>query len=164
VKTSSHIIRLVRVLALAAVAVGTAVSVAQAGNQALDRGTPDTRDAAAVLSSQALPDAFERYVAAHPYGPALDRGTPDTRDAASKIASHFRNEDALYRAGRTLADRRPPDILDAAQTVRPVVFSQASGFDWSDYAIGIGSGIGLVLLFAGGLAGARQRRQPTLTA
>ena len=42
--------------------------------------------------------------------------------------------------------------------------SQSSGFDWADYAIGIGSGMGLILALAGGLAIGWQRRHRVQTA
>jgi hypothetical protein len=43
-------------------------------------------------------------------------------------------------------------------------FSRSSGFDWADYAIGIGSGMGLILVLAGGLAIGWQRRHRVQTA
>jgi hypothetical protein len=141
--STTHLIRLARTLAVAAVVAGAAVSAAQAGTGPLDRGTPDTRDAAQTAVSQAaLPDVIERYAAAHPYG--------QTRAPAEVIASHFKHEDALYRAQDSASG-----LPRSATAIQP---GASDGFDWSDYGVGIGTGIGLVLLFAGGLAGARQRR------
>jgi hypothetical protein len=44
------------------------------------------------------------------------------------------------------------------QAVETGSVSQSTGFDWADYAIGIGSGMGLILVLAGGLAIGWQRR------
>ncbi|HKP17592.1 MAG TPA: hypothetical protein VJT84_03870, partial [Gaiellaceae bacterium] len=60
---------------------------------------------------------------------------------------------------------RPPDVRDAAEAARFVSVGQpSSGFDWNDWAIGIGSGIGIALLLAGGLAAGLQRRHRMQTA
>jgi hypothetical protein len=59
---------------------------------------------------------------------------------------------------------RPPDVSDAAQAARTVSLSQSSGFDWGDYTVGIGTGMGLILILAGGLAMGRQRRHHVQTA
>jgi hypothetical protein len=50
------------------------------------------------------------------------------------------------------------------QAVETGSVSQSTGFDWADYAIGIGSGMGLMLVLAGGLAIGRQRQHRTQTA
>jgi len=85
-------------------------------------------------------DVFERYATAHPYGTGL-----------SQVASS------------TLVTR-PPDVTDAAQAVRyGVTVNQSSGFDWGDYAIGIGSGMGLILILGSGVVVGRQRRHRPLT-
>jgi hypothetical protein len=138
VQISTHISRLVKALALSAVVAGAVVSAGQAG---VAGRPPDIRDAAAVASSSAVvPDVLERYAAAHPYG--------GTRSPAQLIASHFRHEDAVYGA------QGPTSGLLNSVTLG------SDGFHWSDWAVGIGTGIGIVLLAAAGLAGARQRRQP----
>jgi hypothetical protein len=84
--------------------------------------------------SVAVPDAFERYATAHPYGSGLNGDT-----------------------GSTLLSR-PPDVRDAALAARTVSVSQSSGFDWGDYGIGIGTGMGVFLLLGAGLVVGRQRR------
>ena len=173
-KTSTRIIRLGKALALSAVVAGAAVSAAQAG---IGGRPPDIRDAA-TGPNVAIPDVFERYVTAHPYGQTLvDGRPPDIRDAATgssaaipdvferyvaahpygqtrapaeMIASHFKHEDALYRAQVSASGLQ--------RSATAIQAGASDGFDWSDYGVGIGTGIGLALLFAGGLAGARQRR------
>jgi hypothetical protein len=101
---------------------------------------PDVQDAA--TAAQTLPDVLERYAAAHPYGAGLTSAT-----SSSEVA-------------------RPPDVRDAAYVARTIVPSQSSGFDWNDYAIGIGSGVGFTLLLAGCLAATPllRRRQEVRTA
>jgi hypothetical protein len=81
---------------------------------------PDVSDAAATLNAT-VPDAFERYAAAHPYGTDLSPATP-------AIVS------------------RPPDVADAAEVARYTPTGQVSGFDWTDYASGVGTGVGLALM------------------
>jgi hypothetical protein len=100
---------------------------------------PDVRDAAATANLQ-VSDVFERYATAHPYGAGLSEPTSST------------------------LVNRPPDVRDAAQAAKVVSVSQTSGFDWGDYAIGIGSGMGLTLILGSGLVMGRQRRNRVLTA
>lgn len=65
-----------------------------------------------------------------------------------------------------------PDVVERYAAAHPYgsglstgsTIIQASGFDWGDYAIGIGTGMGLILLLAGGLAMGRQRRHGVQTA
>jgi hypothetical protein len=102
---------------------------------------------------QPAPDVFERYAAGHPYGVQLSSVT------GSRVASP--------------ANAPVPDVLERYATAHPygVGVSSASGsgnessrFSWGDYGIGIGSGIGLIVLLAGGLAMAWQRRHRVQTA
>jgi hypothetical protein len=81
---------------------------------------PDVSDAAAKLKV-AVPDVFERYAAAHPYGVSVSP-TP------------------------LVIVSRPPDVADAAEAARYTPTGQVSGFDWTDYASGVGTGIGLALM------------------
>lgn len=187
-KSSNYLMRFVRVLILGALAAGTAASTAGA----LVARPPDVQDAAAATSfptlqglkadglrlegiarayqqsgQTAIPDAFERYATAHPYG-GLSSATgstlvsrpPDVQDAASGLSV-------------TAEVGRPPDIADAVgegpyiRTLQPrpaTHVSQSQGFDWGDYAIGLGSGMGLILLLGGGLTVGRQRRHHVQTA
>ncbi len=135
------------------------------------------------IQSVSVPDVFERYATAHPYGSGLSSVSlstlvsrpPDVRDAASASQSTIVDRIIAQEQGRqadlglfslgltsptssTLVSR-PPDVSDAAQAARyGISFSQSSGFDWADYGIGIGSGIGLTLILAAGLGMSLQRR------
>jgi hypothetical protein len=179
-KSSTYLIRLRRLILLGAVVAGIAVPAAGASFNGsppdvrdvantvagtFDGSPPDIQDAAAALHftsagltadglrlqgiaqvyKQIQPtsglDVFERYATAHPYGTGVSQVTSST------FAS------------------RPPDVSDAAQAVRyGVSVDQSSGFDWGDWAIGIGSGMGLILILGSGLVMAQQRRHRTLTA
>lgn len=91
---------------------------------------------------QAAPDVVERYAAKHPFGGRL--AVPSTAAAAT----------------------RPPDVSDAALAVRSDSASTAhsDGFDWSSWAIGIGSGLGLALALGAVVLMGRQLRRPVQTA
>lgn len=140
-----------RLLVLAAVVAGATASAAGAAGR-----PPDVQDAAtgnlATLISRppdvvdaasgttvAVADAFERYAAAHPFGSGLSSVSVDVS--------------------------RPPDIEDTALAVRygSVGAANTNGFDWSDWAIGIGSGIGLALFLGGVLLMGRQLRHRVQT-
>jgi hypothetical protein len=88
--------------------------------------------------TQAAPDVVERYAATHSLG------------ASQSVTSVS----------------RPPDVADTALAVRYGSTSsfQSDGFDWSDWAIGIGSGMGIALLLGGALLMSRQLRHPVQTA
>jgi hypothetical protein len=156
-KYSTYLIRFKRLLVLGAVAAGIAVPAASAHNgsppdvrdvaanlagttESLVVTPPDVRDAAAAANVQ-VGDGFERYAKAHPYGTGLSNLTSST------LVS------------------RPPDISDAAEADRySVAVGQSSGFHWADWAIGIGSGMGLFLLLGTGVTMGLQRRHRTQTA
>jgi hypothetical protein len=89
---------------------------------------------------QAVPDVVERYAATHSGGGRLV--VPES-----------------------LAPR-PPDVSDAALAARygSTATNQSSGFDWNDWAIGIGTGIGLALLLGAAFLMGRQLRHPVQTA
>jgi hypothetical protein len=115
-----------------------------------------------------VPDAVDRYIAAHPNGPGatpaiqstLVSRPPDVADAAlSRTASWNPGDDTIATEAV-----RPPDVRDAAEVARWSVPSQPSGFDWSDYSIGLGSGMGLVALLVGGLTVGLQHRRRAQTA
>ena len=86
-----------------------------------------------------VPDAFERYAAAHPYGKGLNL-------TQSSVVN------------------RPPDITDTALKIQYSSGStgQSQGFDWKDWGIGIGSGLALALLLGIGLMIGRQHRHSTV--
>jgi hypothetical protein len=143
---STSLIRFRRLLVLAAVVAAATASAAVAGGRPPDvrdaasanlatliSRPPDVRDAASATTA-APADAFERYAASHPFGTGLS-------SSAAGIS-------------------RPPDIEDTALAARysSVMATNTNAFDWSDWAIGIGSGIGLALLLAGALLMGRQLR------
>jgi hypothetical protein len=192
VTLSAHLTRFSKVLVLGAVAAGTVAATATARpvdvsdgatatTQAYLGSPPDVRDAASA-SSVAAPDVIERFAAAHPYGAGLSvNGSteplrpPDVRDAAASLNGPTRlglEADGLrlQSMAQTYASPssqpvRPPDIRDVADSVRAFPLNPSSpGFQWGDYAIGLGSGMGLVLVLGGGLAVGRMQRHRMQTA
>jgi hypothetical protein len=151
--TSTYLRRLSRLLILGAAIAGATASVAAAVGR-----PPDVSDAA--RTNETVPDVFERYAATHPYGNHLttpDVRPPDVQDNAAALA-----EPSTVQSSTAIT--RPPDIRDAAYAAETVSAGQGDGFDWGDYAIGIGSGIGLSLLLAGALGAGLQRRGRIQTA
>jgi hypothetical protein len=168
--SSTYLIRLTRVLILGAAVAGTAVSAAGAqapvggppyrdtassqgyqsrsASQALVGGQP-YRDTASSQGYQSrpveIPDVVERYATAHPYGSGVSATTDSTLVAVPDV---FERYAAAHPYGSGIAS----------------TLSQPNGFDWGDYAIGIGTGMGLILILAGGLAVGRQRRHGVQTA
>jgi hypothetical protein len=141
---------------------------------------PDVQDAATSVSA-ATPDVFERYAAAHPYGfeltsSELVSSPPDVQDAMAalhttpspvdRIIAQERGRHGDFRVfGSSLSTpaqstlvSRPPDVSDAAQAAASVSTVHGNGFDWNDWAIGIGTGLGLALLLGGGIMVGRQQR------
>ena len=118
--------RLSRTAVTALVVCGVAAPGAVA--QPVDLRSPDTRDAAVAASAQletsnlVSPDA--RAVSATP---SVDLRSADARSAS--IESARGNVPAVGRA-----------------TPQRVVVEASSGFDWADFAIGIGAALSLVLL------------------
>jgi hypothetical protein len=92
------------------------------------------------------PDVFERYAASHPYGstaPTPQRVSVPPYTPAM-LAAHYNREELLYNP-------RPSLPMHSVSTV-------SRGFDWSDWAIGIGTGLGLALILGGGLLMGRHLR------
>jgi hypothetical protein len=135
---------------------------------------PDVRDTA--LGTQvAVPDVLERYAATHPFGTGLLSVSdtvsrpPDVRDVAS--GSSLAVPDVIERyatahpygsglSSQEVSLPRPPDVTDAALAAQYSSFGgSTNGFNWGDWAIGIGSGIGMALLLGAGLVTSRQVRQ-----
>jgi hypothetical protein len=91
-------------------------------------------------------DVFERYAASHPYGKAA--ATPQRVGVPvytpTMLAAHYNREDLLYNPRPSLPTNSGPPV--------------SGGFDWSDWAIGIGTGLGLALIVGGGLLMGRHLR------
>ena len=147
-KSSAYLIRIVRALVIAAVAVGATASVA---TSAVVR-PPDVQDAA-VAAAAAAPDALDRYAANLTAPDALDRFVATHRGLLE--GSHVPPSADVTR---------PPDVGDASVLARAVSVPRAGGFDWGDYGAGIGTGIGAALILAGLTAMPRIRRQGVQTA
>jgi hypothetical protein len=139
---------------------------------------PDIRDRA--VGTSVAPDLFERYAAAHPFGAGLSSmkaaitRPPDVQDAA--VGSLGAAPDVIERyvaahpygtglSSQDVSVPRPPDVTDAVLAAQYSSASRStSSFDWSDWAIGIASGIGMALLLGAGLFTGRQVRQRVRTA
>jgi hypothetical protein len=156
VNSSTYLRRFRRLLLLGAVIAGATASTAGAVAR-----PPDVRDAATVNAT--VPDVFERYARAHPYGgglSAVDRIIAQERGRHGDLAV-FGSSPSTPESTVVV---RPPDVRDAAEAAATVSTGQGDGFDWADYGIGIGSGIGLSLLLAAALGAALQRRGRVQTA
>ena len=130
-----------RVVLVSAATAALAVPATAAAQQ--DLRSPDARDAA----TSAVPQ------------PAQDLRSPDGRDAATLPARP--------QQLRPVQDLRSPDAVDGARGVPPsapvaspvtVIRSAGGGFDWGDAGIGAGGALAVVLLGAGGVLLAGQRR------
>jgi hypothetical protein len=131
--------------------------------QATDRIVDDYfRDAlhpsGKAVSSPGIPFYTPKMLAAHlnredrlyqPRSPvsAVQAGIPFY--TPKMLATHFNREDRLYQP------RSPVSV--ASETL------VSDGFNWSDWAIGLGSGIALILALGGGLTIGRQRRHRAQT-
>jgi hypothetical protein len=155
------------------------VQDAASANLVAQLSPPDVRDAA-LGTSLAIPDVLERYAAVHPYGAGLASTAvdalrpPDVQDAA--LGSSVAVPDVIERyatahpygsglSSQEVSVPRPPDVTDAALAAQyGSVGGSTSSFNWDDWAIGIGSGIGMALLLGGALVTSRQIRQRLRTA
>jgi hypothetical protein len=175
-KSSTYPFRLRRLILLGAAVAGLAVPAAAGASTgsppdvrdtaasvaATNVSPPDVRDAAAGANVE-VGDVFERYAAAHPYGAGLSaQATPIDRIIAQEQG---RQRDlGLFGIGLVTPESstlvsRPPDVSDAADAARyGAAVGQSSGFDWGDWAIGIGTGLGVALLLGVGLIAGRQQR------
>jgi hypothetical protein len=189
--TSTTLIRFRRLLVVSAVLAGAIVPAAAAIDRPPDvqdtagaalvaqLSPPDVRDAA-LRTQNAAPDVLERYAASHPFGTALLSANfeatrpPDVRDAAAGssviVPDVIERYASAHPYGGGLLQQvsvpRPPDVTDAALTAQygsGSISGSTSGFNWGDWAIGIGSGIGMALILGAGLA-SRQVRQRVRTA
>ena len=190
--TSTTLTRFRRLLVVGAVVAGAIVPAAAAvgrppdvqdaasSNLIAQLSPPDVRDAA-LQTQTAAPDVLERYAASHPFATApLSANVeatrpPDIRDATAGSAVTIPDVIERYASAHPYASGlsqhvsvpRPPDVTDAALTAQyssPSISGSTSGFNWGDWAIGIGSGIGMALLLGAGLITSRQLRQRVRTA
>jgi hypothetical protein len=92
------------------------------------------------------PDVFERYAAAHPYGngASAPQQLRVPLYTPTMLAAHFNREDLLYNPRPSLSTNPGPTV--------------SGDFDWSDWAIGIGTGLGLAVILGGGLLMGRHLR------
>jgi hypothetical protein len=135
--SSTYLIRLRRVLLLGAIVAAMAASVAGAG-------TPTAQGLKADgLRLQGIAKVYESLGGATSYPTPLGLKADGLR--LQGIAKVFQ-QNHLGQAAATSS------------------VGQSTGFDWADYAIGIGSGMGLILALAGGLAIGWQRRHRVQTA
>jgi hypothetical protein len=125
---------------------------------------PADRDTSYREAAQAvpvpLPDAVERFATAHPYGSGLNVPVPADRDTS-------------YREAARTVPVPLPDAFERYATAHPygsglpTVSASPNtvtrGFDWGDWAIGIGTGMGILLL-GGGLGIGLQLRHRVQTA
>jgi hypothetical protein len=147
-----HIIRIAALLVAAAILVPAAQAASNDGR------SPDTKDAAfsAHHNGSVNYKTAERAVAGPPLnGVGYDGRSPDTKDAAlatqannpvhSNTAANTASEPPLNGVGH---DGRSPDTIDAAiQAHLPVVtVFRTEGFQWGDFAIGVATALGLMLL------------------
>ena len=190
--TSTTLTRFRRLLVVGAVVAGAIVPTAAALDRppdvqdtasaalAAQLSPPDVRDAA-LRTQNAAPDVLERYAASHPFGTALLSANfeatrpPDVRDAAAGssviVPDVIERYASAHPYGGGLLQQvsvpRPPDVTDAALTAQygsGSISGSTSGFNWGDWAIGIGSGIGMALILGAGLVTSRQVRQRVRTA
>jgi hypothetical protein len=136
-KSSTYRNRFVSTVVLGAVAAGIAASPVGA-RVVIEPGAGDVAAPVAV-------GAVNR--------PADVQGAAASSTSGDVMARHFRHEDALYS-----------DRSSVSASLSTPTANSSSGFDWSDYAIGLGSGIGLIVFLAGGLVIGRQLRHRVQTA
>jgi hypothetical protein len=103
-------------------------------------------------------------------GISVAQGAPQGLTPASQLARHYQHEDALYQLSERAASFPTPQGLRAdglryqrmAQVYKGMESAPVSGggssFSWNDWAIGIGTGIGLALLLGAGLLVGRHQR------
>jgi hypothetical protein len=135
-------VRLVQAALLAAIVTVCVVPNAALG-EAMPRPVPDAfeRFVAAhpygsdIIDADQAPDVFERYVKSHasPSTVVVDGRSPDTRDAAQSARFEVMND-------------RSPDTGEAGATIQRVGSVTSGGFNWRDAGIGAATGGGLILL------------------
>jgi hypothetical protein len=174
---SNPLTRFGRLVALGAVVAGVTASAAVAIPivDPQDGGTatvatpvsrpPDVQDAATAVSAPTAAglkaDGLRWQGIAKAYG--QQQAPPDV---VERYAAKYDVGGRLVLPSTAASATRPPDVSDTALAVR---YGSAStvgsdGFDWSDWAIGIGSGLGLALLLGAAVLMGRQLRHRVQTA
>jgi hypothetical protein len=171
-KGSDYLIWFRRLLVLGAVVAGGTTSAAgSATNPAGGRNAavPDAIEryaAAHPYGTTSIPDVIERYAAAHPFGRGLVTSAPTTdrivddwfRDQPNvATGSGDRIVDDWFRDQPNVATQAGDRIVDDSfrDTVQVTIpQSSSSGLDWGDFGIGAGAMLGLTMLVAGLALGA----------
>jgi len=122
--------------------------------QAIAKAYQDSRQAP-------VPDVFERYAAAHPYGagvqPVQRRGLGDFRPVTpaagvTQAVGTDRIVDDSFRDPAPIATPAGERIVDDSFRDSPTVVASptsGNGLDWGDFGIGAGAMFGLALLVSG---------------
>lgn len=129
------------------------------------QGVPDVLDRNLANLQQGVPDVLDRYLANLQQG-----GEQDALDRFLRNDRAHSSPDALFRHSERQASRTGPNIVVdvlgrhfANQKSHPssvVIAETASGtFPWREIAIGVASGIGVLLLFAGSTLAVRRSRR-----
>jgi hypothetical protein len=143
-----------------------------------DGRSPDTRDAGQAQlspivdgrSADAIDAGYQARLGS--LGTLVDGRSPDTLDAAyqSQLSTIVdgRSPDAIdagYQARLglqgTVVDGRSPDTVDAGVLSRTQVveITSSTGFNWSDFGIGVAVAVGALFILVGLGAGMRQARR-----
>jgi hypothetical protein len=144
-----------RLLVVGAVVAGATASVAGAYVPQPDGDVTTNASVPAVVSRP--PDVQDAVTALH----STPAGLKAEGMRLQGIAQAYRQS----QADSATVVSRPPDISDTALSVQYGSVTQSStGFDWGDWAIGIGSGLGVALLLGCCFLMARQLRHRVQTA
>jgi hypothetical protein len=102
-----------------------------------------------------VPDALERYAAAHPYGaglqPVQHRGMGDFRPVTQALGTE-RIVDDSFRDPTPIVTPAGDRIVDDSFRDAPAVVASpatGNGLDWGAFGIGAGAMLGLALLVTG---------------
>ncbi len=114
-----------------------------------------------------VPDVFERYATAHPYGAAAPspqrRGMGDFNQVTPALGTE-RIVDDSFRDPAPIVTPPGERIVDDSFRDSPAVVASptgGNGLDWADFGIGAGAMLGLALLVSGLGVGAVAMRHRT---
>ena len=115
-------------------------------------GSADPRESAATSTA---PSALASALGSpDPRGTAFESLPAELRGAVRPDGRALRpvfDELASQGSSAVAADLGSPDPQDAAAVAQSAVRSGSGGFDWSDFGIGLGFGIGLSAILAGSI-------------